>query len=116
MNKIVKLAAPLILIGTGAAYLYHRSRQSADTAPHIVIIPGNDPAFDPTMYNVLLVKRIDSGQRLAVIKAIRASTSCDLPSIKDLADYGGYICGLSDSQMQQLKAELEGLGAFVELK
>lgn len=118
MNKIIKVAAPLILIGTGAACLYKKCHPTTNTfnGGNIVIIPGNDPAFDPTMYNVLLVKRINSDHRLAVVKTIRLYTNCDLGSIKDLTDHGGYICGLRDDQMLRLKADLEDLEAVVEIK
>ena len=117
MKKIIKAAAPLALLGAGAAYIFTNARKN--NALHndtVVIIPGNDPAFDPTMYNVLLVKRINSDHRLAIIKTIRLYTDGDLTAIKDLTEHGGYICGLTPEQMQRLKNDLEDLDVIVELK
>ena len=117
MKKIIKAAAPLALLGAGAAFIYQKARKK--NALHdstVVIIPGNDPAFDPTMYNVLLVKRINAEHRLAVVKTIRLYTAGDLGAIKDLTEHGGYICGLTPEQQQRLKNDLEDLDVVVELK
>ncbi len=117
MKKIIKAAAPLALLGAGCAFFYQRARQN--NAPHdgnVVIIPGNDPAFDPTMYNVLLVKRVSDEHRLAVVKTIRLYTSGDLVAIKALTEHGGYICGLTPEQKELLQKELEALDVIVENK
>ena len=117
MKKIIKAAAPLALLGAGCAYLYTRARHHhAPDKQSVVIISGNDPAFDPTMYNVLLVKRINAEHRLAIIKTIRLYTGCDLTAIKDLTEHGGYICGLTPENQQLLQKELEDLGVIVEVK
>lgn len=117
MKKIIKVCAPLALLGAGAAFIYQKARKN--NALHdgtVVIIPGNDPAFDPTMYNVLLVKRVSAEHRLSVVKTIRLYTNGDLTAIKALTEHGGYICGLNAEQQQRLKTDLEDLDVIVELK
>lgn len=117
MKKIIKAAAPLVLLGAGAAFIYSKARRNNTLyTDAVVIIPGNDPAFDPTMYNVLLVKRINTDHRIAVIKTIRLYTNGDLTAIKNLTEHGGYICGLTPDLMQRLKSDLEDLDVIVELK
>lgn len=117
MKKIIKACAPLALLGAGAVFFCQRARQkNAQHDAKTVIIPGNDPAFDPTMYNVLLVKRVNPEHRLSVVKTIRLYTAGDLTAIKALTEHGGYICGLQPEQKELLQKELEALDVIVENK
>ena len=117
MKKIIKACAPLALLGASAVFFCQRARQkSVPQEAAVVIIPGNDPAFDPTMYNVLLVKRVGPEHRLSVVKTIRLYTNGDLTAIKALTEHGGYICGLSPEQKDLLQKELETLDVIVENK
>lgn len=92
------------------------AKKNAQHDAKTVIIPGNDPAFDPTMYNVLLVKRVNPEHRLSVVKTIRLYTAGDLTAIKALTEHGGYICGLQPEQKELLQKELEALDVIVENK
>lgn len=117
MKKLAKVIFPLVLFGAGFTILCIKDRQNSILPSNTaVIIAGNDPAFDPTMRNTLLVKRVNPDNRLAVIKTIRLFTDCDVKSIKDLTEHGGYICGLSAEEKQYLQEALSELDVIVELK
>ncbi len=58
------------------------------------------------------------GQKIAVIKVVRAATSLGLKEAKDLVDSAPNAIkeGVNKDEAEKLKAELEEAGASVELK
>jgi len=78
---------------------------------------GDAPAeVEKTAFDVFL-KEI-GGQKIQVIKAVRAATSLGLKDAKGLVDKAPVTIkeGLSKDDAEKLKADLEAAGASVELK
>lgn len=116
MKKIIKIAAPAAVAVGAGVWLKKTKKRQRQSAQKIVLIAGNDPAFDASMYNVFLLKRIDNGHRLQIIKTLHEFTKCPLSSLKPLLDHGGFICGLAQTEKELLKVQLEDLGCIVELR
>jgi len=78
---------------------------------------GAAPAVEEqTEFNVEL--KSAGAQKINVIKVVRAATGLGLKEAKDLVDGAPKVVkeGLSKSEAEQLKKELEEAGAQVELK
>ncbi len=113
MKKRFMFAVSIATIGVG---LLMRQTTTTKQSKSIVLISGNDPAFDAAMHNVFLLKRVDPDKPVSTIKAIHDFTNAPLEQVKILVQHGGYICGLSDDDKELLKVQLETLGCLVELK
>ena len=72
-------------------------------------------AEEKTEFDVVL---IDAGaSKINVIKEIRAITGLGLKEAKDMSEKGGALKeGISKDEAEKLKAQLEAVGAKVELK
>lgn len=72
-------------------------------------------AEEKTEFDVILKE--PGGQKLKVIKEVRAITGLGLKEAKELVEKGGAIKeGISKEEAEELKKKLEELGAVVELK
>ncbi len=72
-------------------------------------------AEEKTEFDVVL--KSPGGQKLQVIKEVRAITGLGLKEAKDLVEKGGVVKeGVSKEEAEQIKKKLEELGAEVELK
>ena len=75
---------------------------------------GAGAAEEPSEVTVNLVSA--GGQKIPVIKAIRDITGLGLKEAKDIADNGGAIKEkISKDEANDIKAQLEELGATVEI-
>jgi large subunit ribosomal protein L7/L12 len=77
---------------------------------------GGAAAEEQTEFNVILVAA--GGQKIAVIKEVRAITGLGLKEAKDLVEAGGKAVkeGVDKAEAEEIKAKLEAAGAEVELK
>ena len=122
MGKWKRIAVGAAVFGVGAGLVIKRCKDSGcrDTVREpspVVVIPGDDPAFEVTMRNVFLLKRIGEGEKLASLRLLREQLpQAELRLLRALVDHGGYICGLSETAAILLKTDLENLGAVVELR
>ena len=72
-------------------------------------------AEEKTEFDVVL--KSPGGQKLQVIKEVRAITGLGLKEAKDLVEKGGVVKeAVSKEEAEQIKKKLEELGAEVELK
>jgi len=72
-------------------------------------------AEEKTEFDVILKEA--GGQKLKVIKEVRAITGLGLKEAKELVEKGGAIKeGVSKEEAEELKKKLEEVGAVVELK
>ena len=71
---------------------------------------------EKTEFDVILVSA--GSAKLAVIKEVRAITGLGLKEAKELVEAGGKAVkeGISKDDAEALKAQLEGVGAVIELK
>lgn len=86
------------------------------TAVAVAAAPGAaaGAADEPTEVTVNLVSA--GGQKIPVIKAIRDITGLGLKEAKDIADNGGAVKEkISKDEANDIKAQLEELGATVEI-
>ena len=86
------------------------------TAVAVAAAPGAaaGAADEPTEVTVNLVSA--GGSKIPVIKAIRDITGLGLKEAKDIADNGGAIKEkISKDEANDIKAQLEELGATVEI-
>ena len=85
------------------------------TAVAVAAAPAaGDAAEEATEVTVNLVSA--GGQKIPVIKAIRDITGLGLKEAKDIADNGGAIKEkISKDEANDIKAQLEELGATVEI-
>ena len=74
------------------------------------------PVEEKTTFNVVL--KAGGDKKIQVIKVVRQATSLGLKEAKDLVDGAPKTVkeGLSKTEAEQLKKELEEVGATVELK
>jgi large subunit ribosomal protein L7/L12 len=91
-------------------------------APVAVAAPGGVPAAgdgaaaeEKTSFDVVL--KAAGGQKIQVIKVVRAVTGLGLKEAKDLVDSAPKPVkeGIGSEEAEQLKAQLEEAGATVEL-
>ncbi len=77
---------------------------------------GGAAAEEKTDFDVILVAA--GGQKIAVIKEVRAITGLGLKEAKDLVEAGGKAVkeGVDKAEAEEIKAKLEAAGAEVELK
>ena len=85
----------------------------------VAAVPGaaaeEAKAEEKTEFDVVL--KSPGGQKLQVIKEVRAITGLGLKEAKDLVEKGGVIKeGVSKEEAEKIKKKLEELGAEVELK
>ena len=84
----------------------------------VAAVPGaaeEAKAEEKTEFDVVL--KSPGGQKLQVIKEVRAITGLGLKEAKDLVEKGGVIKeAVSKDEAEQIKKKLEELGAEVELK
>jgi large subunit ribosomal protein L7/L12 len=91
-------------------------------APVAVAAPGVAPGGDgaaaeeKTSFDVMLTEA--GGQKIQVIKVVRAVTGLGLKEAKDLVDSAPKPVkeGVAQEEADQIKAQLEEAGATVELK
>jgi large subunit ribosomal protein L7/L12 len=91
-------------------------------APVAVAAPGAAPAGDgaaaeeKTAFDVVLTEA--GGQKIQVIKVVRAVTGLGLKEAKDLVDSAPKPVkeGVAQEEADSIKAQLEEAGATVELK
>src|SRR6185437_9843942 len=91
-------------------------------APVAVAAPGGTAAGDgaaaeeKTSFDVVLAEA--GGQKIQVIKVVRAVTGLGLKEAKDLVDSAPKRVkeGVAQEEADQIKAQLEEAGATVELK
>ena len=84
------------------------------TAVAVAAAPAAAAAEESNEVNVNLVSA--GGQKIPVIKAIRDITGLGLKEAKDIADNGGAVKEkISKDEANDIKAQLEELGATVEL-
>ncbi len=77
---------------------------------------GGASAEAQTEFDVILVAA--GGQKIAVIKEVRAITGLGLKEAKDLVEAGGKAVkeGVDQAEADEIKGKLEAAGAEVELK
>ncbi len=77
---------------------------------------GGAAAEEKSDFDVILVAA--GGQKIAVIKEVRAITGLGLKEAKDLVEAGGKAVkeGVDKAEAEEIKAKLEAAGAEVELK
>jgi len=85
----------------------------------VAAVPGaaaeEAKAEEKTEFDVVL--KSPGGQKLQVIKEVRAITGLGLKEAKELVEKGGVIKeAVSKEEAEELKKKLEDLGAEVELK
>lgn len=70
---------------------------------------------EKTEFDVVL--KSVGGNKIAVIKEVRAITGLGLKEAKDLVDKGGKILeGVGKEKADEVKKQLEGVGAEIEVK
>ncbi len=85
----------------------------------VAAVPGagaaEAAAEEKTEFDVVL--KSPGGQKLQVIKEVRALTGLGLKEAKELVEKGGVVKeGVSKDEAEEIKKKLESLGAEVELK
>jgi large subunit ribosomal protein L7/L12 len=77
---------------------------------------GGEAAEEKTEFDVVL--KSAGGNKIAVIKEVRAITGLGLKEAKDLVEAGGKAVkeGASKADAEEIKSKLEAAGAEVELK
>jgi len=72
-------------------------------------------AEEKTQFDVVLLG--DGGNKIPVIKVVRAATGLGLKEAKDLVEAKGVIKeGVSKEDAEKLKADIEGAGGSCEIK
>ena len=83
-----------------------------------VAAPGGEtaPVEEKVEFNVVLIS--PGGQKIQVIKEVRAMTSLGLKEAKELVDTGNKPVKekVSKEEAEEIKKKLESLGATVEIK
>lgn len=91
---------------------------AAAAAPAAVaaVAGGDAAAEEKTAFDVILTSA--GGNKISVIKEVRAITGLGLKEAKDLVDAGGKAVkeGASKAEADEIKAKLEAAGATVEIK
>jgi large subunit ribosomal protein L7/L12 len=84
-------------------------------APAAAVAGGAAAAEEKDDFNVVLTSA--GGNKISVIKEVRAITGLGLKEAKDLVEAGGNIKeGAPKAEAEELKTKLEAAGASVELK
>jgi large subunit ribosomal protein L7/L12 len=89
---------------------------AAPVAPAAPAAAGDAAAEEKTSFDVVLTAA--GGQKIQVIKVVRAVTGLGLKEAKDLVDSAPKPVkeGAAQEEADQIKAQLEEAGATVELK
>lgn len=89
---------------------------AAAAAPVAAAAAAGEAAAEQTEFNVVL--EAAGGNKIAVIKEVRAITGLGLKEAKELVEAGGKAVkeGASKSEADEIKAKLEAAGATVALK
>ncbi len=85
----------------------------------VAAVPGaagaEEKAEEKTEFDVVL--KSPGGQKLQVIKEVRAITGLGLKEAKELVEKGGVVKeAIAKDEAEEIKKKLEALGAEVELK
>ncbi len=77
---------------------------------------GGEAAEEQTEFDVIL--KAAGGEKIKVIKEVRAITGLGLKEAKELVEAGGKAVkeGVSKAEAEEIKGKLEAVGAEVELK
>lgn len=77
---------------------------------------GGAPAAEKTEFDVILTG--DGGNKIPVIKVVRAATSLGLKEAKELVESAPKAVkeGISEDEANKLKEEIEGAGGTCEIK
>ncbi len=77
---------------------------------------GGEAAEEKTDFDVVLVAA--GGNKIPVIKEVRAITGLGLKEAKDMVEKGGEVikAGAKKDEAEEIKKKLEDVGATVELK
>ncbi len=89
---------------------------AAAAAPVAAAAAGGEAAAEKTEFDVIL--EAAGGNKIAVIKEVRAITGLGLKEAKDLVEAGGKAVkeAASQGEADEIKAKLEAAGATVALK
>jgi len=89
---------------------------AAAAAPVAAAAAGGESAEEKTDFDVVLASA--GGNKIAVIKEVRAITGLGLKEAKDLVEKGGEVVkeGAKKDEAEEIKKKLEEAGASVELK
>ncbi len=88
---------------------------AAAAAPVAVAAAAGEAAEEQTEFNVVLESA--GGNKIAVIKEVRAITGLGLKEAKDLVEAGGNIKeGAKKDEAEEIKKKLEAAGATASLK
>ncbi|MGH1456734.1 MAG: 50S ribosomal protein L7/L12 [Alphaproteobacteria bacterium] len=89
---------------------------AAAAAPVAAAAAGGEAAEEKSDFDVILDAA--GGNKIAVIKEVRAITGLGLKEAKDLVEAGGKAVkeGASKAEADEIKAKLEAAGATVTLK
>ena len=92
---------------------------AAAAAPVAVAAAGGDAggaAEEKTEFDIVLVEA--GGQKIPVIKEVRAITGLGLKEAKDMVEAGGKTLkeAVKKEEAEEIKKKLEAVGAKVELK
>ncbi len=84
-------------------------------APVAVAAAGGAAAEEKTAFDVVIVNA--GSAKIGVIKEVRAITGLGLKEAKELVDNGGTVKeGVSKDEAETVKAQLEAVGAEIEVK
>ena len=89
---------------------------AAAAAPVAAAAGGGEAAAEKDEFDVVLAAA--GGNKIAVIKEVRAITGLGLKEAKDMVEKGGEVIkeGAKKDEAEEIKAKLEEAGATVELK
>ena len=81
----------------------------------LVAAAGGAAAEEKTAFDVVIVNA--GSAKISVIKEVRAITGLGLKEAKELVDNGGTVKeGVSKDEAETVKAQLEAVGAEIEVK
>jgi large subunit ribosomal protein L7/L12 len=89
---------------------------AAAAAAPVAVAAAADAAEEKDEFDVILES--PGGNKISVIKEVRAITSLGLKEAKDLVEAGGKAVkeGVPKAEAEEIKAKLEAAGATVSLK
>ncbi|MCB1556778.1 MAG: 50S ribosomal protein L7/L12 [Alphaproteobacteria bacterium] len=119
LNKIAEDLSALSVMEAAelAKILEEKWGVSAAAPVAVAAAPGAvaEAAEEKDSFNVVLTSA--GGNKIAVIKEVRAITGLGLKEAKDLVEAGGNIKeGAKKEEAEEIKSKLEAAGASVELK
>ncbi|MCB9988338.1 MAG: 50S ribosomal protein L7/L12 [Rhodospirillales bacterium] len=119
LNKIAEELSALSVMEAAelAKILEEKWGVSAAAPVAVAAAPGAvaEAAEEKTDFTVVLTNA--GGNKISVIKEVRAITGLGLKEAKDLVEAGGNIKeGAKKEEAEEMKAKLEAAGASVELK